>query len=363
MTEMIPPTDETKPRREDLFPPEPDERDGDPDGDPGCLIWGLVGFLGIFLAVAIVLTAAFAGFSKGLSAARITATLVRFSNVMSQCEQIPTDIAAGRMMLVQSRFDDLAQNGAIPACAQPYIQIATQAYQSSLITPTTMPVAASPTLPATAIPAVTDVPPSIVPTSASGYDLTGLLQEARDEIAIDDYEEAIRTLEAILAIDPAFERNAVNNLLYNALTARATSLYRGDGSLAEAIQLTNRAEQYGDVESLAFERTVAQYYLDAQGFLGVNYPAAIQQLNLVRGFAPNYRDVNQLLVAQYAGYAEAFMAGAEPCRAVNQLDAALALIPQPNLQVRRDEAQALCSGLPTPVSSGTGIAPIGQSGG
>lgn len=360
-------TEKTQPRRDAVFPPEPDT-DYEEGNDPGCMIWGLVGFLGILLATAIVLTAAFAGFSQGLDRAQKTATSARLSNILGQCEFLPTDVAAGRLTIIQGRFEDFAQNGQIPDCAQPYIQIATELYQASLVTPAS----ATPMILASATNPVTSTPPpenttlatqTIPATSSSGYDLAGLLQEARDQMAIADYEEAMRTLDAILAIDPEYERNVVNSLLFNALTSRATTLYRGDGSLAEAIQLTNRAEQYGDVENLAFERLVAQYYLDAQGFLHVNYPAAIQQLNLVRGFAPNYRDTNELIVQQYAGYAQAFLLGGEPCRAVTQLDAALEIIPQPSLQVQRDQAHSQCMGIPTPVPSGTEIAPIGQSGG
>jgi tetratricopeptide (TPR) repeat protein len=371
-------TEDTQPRRGDVFPEEEYE-----DTSPGCAVWGFVGAFGILLSLAIVLAAAEAGVRQGANIGERTAVARTQEFVARECEVLPTDIALERVSIVRTRYDNWAQRGAIPLCAQAYIPEATQIYVNSLATDTPMPTA---TLEATATSQPTDMPTAMVESTVDSanvaptslYDLAGLLQEARDFITAQNYTDAIRTLDAIIAIDPNYETATVNQLLFNSLTTHATNLYRSSGSLAEAIQLTNRAELYGDIQDLNYERSVAQYYLDAQGFLDVNYPAAIQQLNQVQSFATNYRNTNQLLAQQYEGYGDALVIGGEPCRAVQQYDALLALQQQPSIQVKRDNAQNQCNGIgivPTfdpnatvdpnaPTAAPTNaIAPVGQQGG
>ena len=373
-------TEDTQPRRGDVFPEEEYE-----DNSPGCLVWGIVGAFGIALSLAIVLAAAEAGVRQGANIGERTAVARTQEFVARECEILPTDIAFERVEIVRTRYDNWAQRGEIPLCAQAYIPQATQIYVNSLVTDTPMPTA---TLEATATSQPTDIPTVMVertievdsasaaPTSL--YDLAGLLQEARDYMSAGNYPDAIRTLDAIAAIDPNYETATVNQLLFTSLTTRATDLYRTGGSLAEAVQLTTRAESFGDIGELSYERSVAQLYLDAQGFLNVNYPAAIQQLNQVRSFATNYRNTNQLLAQQYEGYGDALVAGGEPCRAVQQYDTLLAMQQQPSVQVKRDNAQNQCNGIgvvPTfdpnatvdpnaPTAAPTqAIAPVGQQGG
>ncbi|MCA9912206.1 MAG: hypothetical protein KC496_02605 [Anaerolineae bacterium] len=205
-----------------------------------------------------------------------------------------------------------------------------------------------------------------------------MLIEAQGYIAEANYSEAIRTLDAIVAIDPNFQPQQVNGLLFNSLTARAELLFISGGSLAEAIQLTNRAEEYGDIGSLNFERGVAQLYLNALPYLDVNYAEAIRLLTQVRNLSPNYRDSVSLLLDQYIAYGDALVASGDACSAGQQYAAALQLAPQNQSVVQKQsEAQAVCNGLATPAgtvdpnatpatadpnlpTATPGIAPVGQ---
>jgi hypothetical protein len=203
-----------------------------------------------------------------------------------------------------------------------------------------------------------------------------LLSEAQAEIADGNFTDAISTLDAIRAIDPNFRTQDVNDMLFNALYTSAMNNFRlPDGSLAEGIVLANRAEEFGDIGELAFERDVAQLYLDAQSYLNVDYPQAIRILNSVYVLSSNYKDVQSLLFGQYVGYGDAFVAGMEPCQAVPQYDAALQLRPgDPNVVSKRDSAQTACTlGVPATLDPNAtldpfaptatqGIAPVGQGG-
>jgi tetratricopeptide (TPR) repeat protein len=337
--------EETQAKPIDIFPPDDNEEEG---SGPGCLVWGVMGLFGLVLAIAIVFAAALAGLNQGIATGETTAIARTQQYVLAECSQLPTDIAMNRIQIVQQRYDKWQGTGEIPACAQAYIPQATLIYQQSLITDTPMPTALS-TATATPIPQDTAMPTVETVQNDSGYNLGALLLEAQGYLDANNYQEAIRTLDAIMAIDPNFESNTINTLLFNALRQRATTLYRSEeGSLAEAIALTNRAELYGDVGELNFERTVAQYYLDAQAHIDVNYSQAIVFLSQVINFAPTYPRgtglARQQLISQYIGYGDALALGAEPCAAVQQYDLALQLSSTINgLQVKRDEAQTQCT--------------------
>jgi len=391
--------DVTKPRREDVIPRDVDLQNyqqgnnGDYDeyeddsGGPGCFAWGIMGFFGLVVAVAIVLTAIFAGFNEGLDIAKVTSAAATNQNIGQQCNILPTDIAAGRFAVVESRFNVMTINGTLAPCAQNYVQAATSAYEQSQVTPTLPPTA---TATATVeVPEITEAVPEAtsetVSSSNSQYDLPGLLSEARDFMAESNYTEAISTLDAIRAIDSTYETETVNTMLYAALTQQATLEFRSpEGSLAEGILLVNRAEQFGNVQStdLAFEQTVAEYYLDARANFGVNYPLAISNLNQVIALSPNYpRGSGAAAVElrqQYEAYGDALLAGGDACLAEIQFNNALSLSPNMvAIQTKADTASEQCTfGVPAtidpnatpdpnataaPAATATsGVAPVGQ---
>lgn len=382
--------DATQPKRADVFPPdyENEPLDDDSSGAPGCLAWGIIGIFGVLMAVAIVVTSTLAGFNKGLDIAHVTASAESSQNMARQCDILPTDIAEGRFAVIESRFEALTVNGILADCAQVFVQQATIVYEQSLITLTVAPSeTAIPTMTATQLPENTVETTSevtIQATSDSPYDLDGLLLEARSFISQENYADAITTLDAIRAIDENFDAQTVNSLLFNSLTQRALRLFRTEnGSLAEAILLTNRAEQFGNIQAtdLPFERSVAELYLDAQANLGVNYSRAIQLLIQVTNLSPNYPRGTGLaattLRQQYEANGDALLAGGDACLAETQFVNALSLSPNSvALQTKRDTANQQCiAGVPPttdpnvtpdpnapPPTATSGVAPIGQTG-
>ncbi|MEL6525255.1 MAG: hypothetical protein AAFQ07_06045 [Chloroflexota bacterium] len=400
--------DATQPKRSDVFPPDVDpatypyDDDDGGMGGPGCLVWGIMGIFGVLIAIGIVVLATLAGFNQGLETAQVTAVAATSQFTGRQCEIIPTDVAAGRLPLVESRYNSITVNGVVPDCAQPFIQSATQAYQQSLITPT-QPATATPeaTMTATSAPVVESTAEATQPADSdtaetgsnvvNGYDLDALLQEGRDFLAEGEYEDAISTFDAINAIDDTYQSSTVNSLLFNALSQRALDLYRmPGGSLAQAIILTNRAEQFGTIsDDLSFERDVAQIYLDAEPNLNINYSIAINLLNQVIFLSPNYPrgtgQASQLLFEQLEGYGDQLLLGGDACGAQAQFAAALALRPQAaGLSTKNATASTQCSSGVTaatvdpnvtpptqdpnapvvPTATPTeGVAPIGQPGG
>lgn len=377
----------TKPRRADVFPPDyefetpkTDEDYDDPeDSGPGCMAWGIMGLFGLVIAIAIVLTAILAGFNNGLSTAHVTAAASTQQNIARQCTIIPDDIAQGRFAVLEARFESMTIDGVLADCAAVFAPQATIIYEQSLITPT-QPPTAIPTMTATSAPQIVEVTTiaTIAPVvSNSGYDLDALLVEARDFMATSEYGEAVITLDAIRSIDPNFETQTINGLLFNALTNQALFLYRSDnGSLAEAILLTNRAEQFGDIQAteLPFERSVAELYLDAQANMGLNYQLAISLFSQVVALSPNYPrgtgTASARLLEQYEAYGDAQLLGGESCQAENTFNTALSLSPNSlSLGAKATTANEQCrfgflatidpNATPDPDAT---VAPIGQNG-
>lgn len=359
-----------------LGPPPDDENAG-----PGCMVWGLIGLFGLALAVLVVVMAAAAGWTTGQREADRLATATQAVVINEQLARIPTDVADGNEYILRLRLSHLEQYA--PNLPQlPALQItATAVYMANLPTVTPTPTATQPvtaTAEVTAVPtqAAVDAPPEITAeVSDSGevqYDLPGLLQRARDQIAIGEYDDAYEVLDAIIRIDDQFQRATVRQLMLDVLTNQAEQLYFSTDTLAEAIRLTDIAEQYGDIGSLNFERYMASLYLSAQSALTArNIPLAIEYINEMRtvGQLSDYKgqNLNRLLFDAYVDYAQAFEFGSEPCRALVQYNNALNLFDDAGIQARRDNAQTACEqGTPTPGPPGAEgqptIAPIGVPG-
>lgn len=378
---MMPNLDDTQPHKivtdKHMPPVRPDliEMEGPEESSgPGCLVWGMVTLFMLGLGLVVVFMAGLAGWNEGLGIARGNATATRSADIATQCERIAVDLGNRNTGLAQRRFDDLLLLTPAPDCIAIYAPGATALAIELQPTATPTP---SPTLEITA--EVTPIPQeSVEPTlaitsseSSSGYDLAGLLTEAQQLLGSSGRTmEAIDLLDAIAAIDPNYEKATVDRLLYNALTSEALRIYRTGGNLAEAILLTNRAEQYGDVGELSFERYVAQLYLEALTYRNTNFPLAIRVLNSLVQVAPNYRDAQQMLIGQYVAYGDAFVAQGVPCSAVSQYNSALQFSSSGEIIGKRSAAESACSlsltpTVPadfTPDPNAPPIAPIGQPG-
>jgi tetratricopeptide (TPR) repeat protein len=339
------------------------------NSSPGCLVWGAVGLVMIVLAAGAVLMAALAGYASGLPLARGNATATRSADIAVQCERIASDMANGAGTgLIDQRLEYLMAVTPVAACLEPLLPAVT-AYALALNptpTPSPIPTIATSESPETNIAPVAD---ATEPGTASPYDLDALLQEARDDLASEAYRDAIDLLDAIRAIDAGFQPDTIRRLLFGALTAEAMRHFRVTGNLAEGIVLTDRAEAFGDIGELSFERTVAQLYLDARRNFNLNYPEALRLLRGVLDYAPGYQggQAQRDLLDQTLAYGDALMYG-EPCAAVAQFEAALAL-GSGSASARRDAALLACEqsattealNLPTadPLNPAPTIQPIG----
>ena len=346
-------------------PPLLNEQPPAPKG-PGCFVWGLMLLFGGSLSVLIVALAGTAGWTMGEREANEITTATVEHRIEQQLIRIPEDVQAGNTYNLQKRIEYLEEVVPNIAVIPQLRSTATAVYLNSLPTITPTPTL-TPTLTATVPASATVEPTATSDATESPYDLEGLLQSARDSMAVGSLEEAYETLDAIERIDPDFQRATVRGLIFDVLTRQANLLFQNTDSLAEAIRLSDLAETYGDIGDLSYERLLGGYYLDAQRAIGAgDHAAAINTLNVMRSYQTSYKgqDLNRLLFNELTDYARLYEFGSDYCQAVVHYNSALTLFVDNGVIALRDNAQTICEqGTPTPVGGVPegGTAPIGQA--
>ncbi len=318
---------------------------------PGCTVWALVGSMVVIFALIVLVLAVLAGWTSGQQTAQVNATGTQSYLNAEQCAQLEGEVQAGNTIRLQASMNYLLEQTPAVSCVGPYIPTATALYLTSPPTQpsplaTSAPPTDTPTIPPTPSPtlAVTAESTEVVTPSDSGYDLDALMESAQAAVGVSDWNEAIGALDAIMAIDPDYRPGVVERMMFDALTQQALQLYRSGEQLAEAIVLTDRAEEMGDIGELNFERIVARLYLDAGRNINVNPSEAIRLLQQIYNLAPNYRngEVARELYRQRVVYGDALAQGGDPCAAITQYENALGLQSGGQAAVKLDEANIEC---------------------
>ena len=350
-----------------------------------CLLWGAGAGFCLLVASLIVSGAVYAGWNTGLATARAKSTAAMQDYARQQCDRIPADLLGGNLRLAQSRLEHLAKLRQTPDCLPLMASTATVVFLLSASSPTPPATATATPFPPTALPA-TDAPtraPRATATSgdiSAGFDLPALLADAQGALRQRDYPAAIDTLDAIISIDGDFQRESVQRLMMEALTAQALALYRS-GRLSEAIVLTDRAEELGNIDDLFHERYIALLYLAGQRNKTSNPAEAVRNFSSLY-YEFGLRDyVNGPIATDlqeaHRNYAMALALQGDHCPAQAQFDAALQLNPPfsrvnlADLNVRRNQSVEACqtqrgeeapSAGPAPPATRQAIAPVGQQG-
>jgi hypothetical protein len=363
--------EDTQPTIPITEPPEfirPDEEDAPVSEGPGCATWGLLGVLALGFALVIVLLAALAGWTSGQRTAQANATTTQSAAVNEQLSRLPGDLDSGNLELANARLQFLATLTPGVAGLPDLMQTATALYLTRQPTATPPPTATTSVAPTAE---ATEQTVAVTQSASGDYDLPALLQEAQAAVSLRDWETAIELLDVIIAADSAYETATVRGLMSDALNTYALELFRSD-QLAEAIVVTDRAEQFGPLaEGLNFERLVASNYLTAVASIGISYPAAIEALQQVYSLSPNYRggEIAQMLFNQYVAYGDALSQQGSFCAAAPQYEAALSIQASGDISGRRDTASTLCATItltpPALLTPGTpaSVAPVGAPGG
>lgn len=341
----------------------------------GCGMLAFAGGALVLLAVIIVALASFAGWTTGQREASAFATATQASAIIDQVNRIPQDIASGNTTILNARLQYLATlTPGVPQVAE-FSGTATALYTSRMLS-------ATPAASATPIP---EQPPqataaaSAEPTLAiEGFDTEVLLAQARLAVDSGQWNDAIELLDAVSGIDPDYESASVRRLLGQALNSYARELFNtyrpGDpGRLAEAIVLTDRAEQIGPLgDGLAYERNAAQLYLDARRTISLDPWQAIRALQGLYdlGQGRYFQEAQQELYNQWMALGDGQTSINEYCPAVQYYQNALNILATSAAAAKRDNATTVCSqATPVPLPGtlvapppGSTIAPLGVPG-
>jgi hypothetical protein len=354
-------SDDTQPRKPFTVQAPSEGYEEPASSGPGCLVWGLIGTLIMGLAVLIIALSGFAGWSSGQRIAQSNGTATQSAVISDQLTHIPVDVSSNNQTLLGKRIEYLATLTPAVSGLDAIIQTATAVYLNGLPTATPPPTATP-----TAEAVVESTPAPEATSGAPALDLAALLQQAKSDASVQDWDNAIQTLDTIMATDETYETNTVRTLMLQALTSKARLLYRSrddSAGLAEANFLTDRAKEFGDIGDLAYESYIAALYLDAVNAIGVDYGTAIQRLTAVYSQAPTYKKVGQLLFEQYVGYGDALAGSGNACLAVQEYQAALTIINDAAANTKLTAATAACTN-PTPITAPgeSTIAPVGVGG-
>lgn len=320
-----------------------------------CLLWAAAALICLLVGLVIVIGAAYAGWGSGVQTARANATGTADAELVDQCDRLQEDLANGNLDLARPRFAWLQRLTPAPDCLLNLAPSATAAHLRALPSPTTP---ATPTAaPVRATVVLTDVIELPTATAASktewAYDLDALLQEAIADHSSRNYAAAIDTLEAIVSIDDSYQRERVRRMLLEALSAQALALYRSF-KLSEAIVLTERAEVYGDIGELNYERYIADTFLIGQRNKTTNPAESVRRFSeIFYQHNPNYMNgqVEAELQDALRTYADALLLQGDACQAQQQYAAALTLQPSYSLVSRgllttkQQEAAQACGAL------------------
>jgi len=192
------------------------------------------------------------------------------------------------------------------------------------------------------------------PTSETYEIVVGdLYQDGLTHYEAEEWEGAVAVLTQLRVLDPAYEAETVEEMLFTSLYNAGMALLDA-GRFEEGIFYLDQAVALRplDEEALA-QRSLAMQYMTALGYWGVDWDRCIDRFGQIYAIAPNYKDTFRRLYDAHVTYANAWYAQEEMCPAEEQYAQALQLINDPQIEQKRDDAAQVCA-----VATPTPIAPI-----
>lgn len=178
-----------------------------------------------------------------------------------------------------------------------------------------------------------------------------LYQTAVNAYQAEKWATAIDTLSQLRSIDPAYQKDAVSQMLFDAATTYGEELLQTD-RLEEGIAYLDQAAYVKPLTpGTAQELQYAKLYLTARGYWNVNWETAITRFSELYALAPGYRDVFARLVGAYIEYGNERVRAGDACTAQKQYASAQQLSPGATIQVKLDQATQVClTATPAPIS-------------
>ncbi|MGQ9586543.1 MAG: tetratricopeptide repeat protein [Anaerolineae bacterium] len=179
-----------------------------------------------------------------------------------------------------------------------------------------------------------------------------LLAEAQNLYQSRQWQEAARRLETIRSLDPDFQPELLDELLFGTYSSAAQEMEQA-GQDQEALALYEKALALRpDDASVQAARERLQLYGAALGVWGRDWTETIRTLERLYAQAPAYRDVKARLIQALVAAGDGHRQQGEWCLASERYGRAATLQPDNALREKADEAKAQCH-RPTPTSTAT----------
>lgn len=177
-----------------------------------------------------------------------------------------------------------------------------------------------------------------------------LLDQARATFNASDWVATARTLTQLRALDPDYEPNAVEEMLFTSLY-NAGIAFLEEEALEVGISYLDQAIALRPLDADAVnQRNLAARYLDALNYWGVDWELCIERFEALYATNPGYKDVAQRIYRAYLAYADYFAAQGEMCPAEMHYAQAQRLYADPRIDQKRADAAQICLiATPTPL--------------
>jgi tetratricopeptide (TPR) repeat protein len=193
-------------------------------------------------------------------------------------------------------------------------------------------------------------------------------QEAKEAILAEmrvahqgrDWQRVMTQADKLLALDPSYRRDDVDQMLYDAFYQLALLLVE-ENRLTEAVTFFDRALLLQPSSAqVSHAKELATLYMNAMRYWGADWDRAIEQLNKLYQLNPNYLDVRERVIVAYTSYGDVLAQRGDGCRAEEMYVVALQFRSDPGTLAKSQQAAIACrQATPTsePAAQGTPGAP------
>ena len=181
-----------------------------------------------------------------------------------------------------------------------------------------------------------------------------LLSQAQTFYDEGEWDEVVLTVERLRTLDPDYEPEAVEELLFATFYDQGLELINEE-RWEEALRYLDRALELKPAqEDVLQQRKLAALYLTAISYWGADWDKAITNFHELYSIKPDYMDAKHRLYEAYVNRGDLYADQDEWCSAEDQYSLALEIKPDQAGEEKRIEANRLCLGVaPTPAITST----------
>jgi tetratricopeptide (TPR) repeat protein len=289
--------------------------------------WLALASLLIILALAGLLAAALAGFSRGLADREAAAEAQISQRLAAGIEQMQ----AGNAELAAAEFQRVLQLDPGNAEANSYLQ-SLQSRTTPEPTPSVAPLLLVPPEGTTPLPTL---PAVVLPTDT-------LFEQAQAALDARDWPGAIALLNQLTALDDTYQPEQVRAMRFTAY-AQQGQAFVSEERYEEALRSFDQALVVRpDDQETKTTRELIALYVDALGRWRLDWPGVIRNLQTIQERQPGFLDVNRRLRVAYEAWGDSLVRESQWCEAVERYDEALTLGRSDEIEEKRDQAETIC---------------------